>query len=212
MFLILCCKPSEEVFYGLMNKTKNLSHYNGRVWNPFDLDIQTDDYPNLQGRMLPLNPNWDGPVSSETKWSLLRSVATGWLCDLYICVSFIMYIMLYFPESKAHVTSVGPTGPTVPFLYLTRRRIRSRNVSKLTAKFMFRIVWLLWNLIATSIAKLMRHFSDFTPTTHLSLVLHICQWIRSALVKIMACCLFDTKPLSKPMLGIVNWTSRNRLQ
>ena len=30
---------------------------------------------------------------------------------------------------------------------------------------------------------------------------HMCQWIRSALVQIMACCLFGTKPLSKPMLG-----------
>ena len=30
---------------------------------------------------------------------------------------------------------------------------------------------------------------------------HMWQWIRSALVQIMACCLFGTKPLSKPMLG-----------
>ena len=30
---------------------------------------------------------------------------------------------------------------------------------------------------------------------------HICQWIGSALVQILACHLFGTKPLSKPMLG-----------
>ena len=37
-------------------------------------------------------------------------------------------------------------------------------------------------------------------------------WIRSALVQIMAWRLFDAKPLSKPMLAIVNWTLRNKLQ
>ena len=36
--------------------------------------------------------------------------------------------------------------------------------------------------------------------------------IGSALVQIMACCLFDSKPISKPMLAIVNWTVRNKLQ
>ena len=30
---------------------------------------------------------------------------------------------------------------------------------------------------------------------------YMCQWIRSLLVQIMACRLFGTKPLSKPMLG-----------
>ena len=30
---------------------------------------------------------------------------------------------------------------------------------------------------------------------------YMCQWIGSALVQIMTCCLFHTKPLSKPMLG-----------
>ena len=30
---------------------------------------------------------------------------------------------------------------------------------------------------------------------------YMCQWIGSALVQIMAWCLFGTKPLSKPMLG-----------
>ena len=30
---------------------------------------------------------------------------------------------------------------------------------------------------------------------------YMCQWIRSALVQIMACRLFGTKPLSKPMLS-----------
>ena len=30
---------------------------------------------------------------------------------------------------------------------------------------------------------------------------YMCQWIRSALDQIMACCLFGAKPLSKPMLG-----------
>ena len=29
----------------------------------------------------------------------------------------------------------------------------------------------------------------------------MCQWIGSTLVQIMACRLFGTKPLSKPMLG-----------
>ena len=30
---------------------------------------------------------------------------------------------------------------------------------------------------------------------------YMCQWVCSTLVQIMACCLFGTKPLSKPMLG-----------
>ena len=39
------------------------------------------------------------------------------------------------------------------------------------------------------------------------------QWIKSALVQIMACRLFSTKPFSKPMCWvIVNWTLRNKLQ
>ena len=37
--------------------------------------------------------------------------------------------------------------------------------------------------------------------THLPLSPHICQWIGWALVQIMACRLFGTKLLSKPMLG-----------
>ena len=40
---------------------------------------------------------------------------------------------------------------------------------------------------------------------------YMCQWIRSALVQIMACRLFGAKPLSKPMLFIVNWTLRNKI-
>ena len=38
------------------------------------------------------------------------------------------------------------------------------------------------------------------------------QWIRSALVKIMACHLFGAKPLSKLMWDIVNWTLVKKLQ
>ena len=38
------------------------------------------------------------------------------------------------------------------------------------------------------------------------------QWIRSALAQIMACRPFGAKPLSKPVLVIVNGTSRNKLQ
>ena len=38
------------------------------------------------------------------------------------------------------------------------------------------------------------------------------QLIKSALVQIMACCLLGAKPLFKPMLGIVKWTPRNKLQ
>ena len=30
---------------------------------------------------------------------------------------------------------------------------------------------------------------------------YMCQWIGSALIQIMACRLFDAKPLSKPILG-----------
>ena len=36
----------------------------------------------------------------------------------------------------------------------------------------------------------------------------MCQWIRSAVRQIMPCRLFCAKPLSKPMLGIINWTLR----
>ena len=38
------------------------------------------------------------------------------------------------------------------------------------------------------------------------------QWIRSALVQIMACRLFGAKPSSKPMLGSCELTHRNKLQ
>ena len=39
------------------------------------------------------------------------------------------------------------------------------------------------------------------------------QWIGSALVQIMACCLFGAKPLSKPICWvIVNWTPGDKLQ
>ena len=38
------------------------------------------------------------------------------------------------------------------------------------------------------------------------------QWIGSALVQIMACRPIGAKPLSKPMLGYVNWTHRNKFQ
>ena len=46
---------------------------------------------------------------------------------------------------------------------------------------------------------------------------YMCQWIGSALVHIMACHLFGTKPLSEPnkfnqYSVIVNWTPRNKLQ
>ena len=37
------------------------------------------------------------------------------------------------------------------------------------------------------------------------------QCIRSALIQIMACCLFGAKPLSKPMRVIVYWSLRNKL-
>ena len=38
------------------------------------------------------------------------------------------------------------------------------------------------------------------------------QWIGSALVQIMTCRLFGAKPSFKPMLGLVNWTLRNKLK
>ena len=43
-------------------------------------------------------------------------------------------------------------------------------------------------------------------------VTYMRQWIGSALVQIVACRLFGAKPLSKPMLVIVNWTLTNKLQ
>ena len=43
-------------------------------------------------------------------------------------------------------------------------------------------------------------------------VAYMRQWIGSALVQTMACRLFGTKPLSKPMQGFVNWTLRKKLQ
>ena len=38
------------------------------------------------------------------------------------------------------------------------------------------------------------------------------QWIRWALVQMMACHLFGAKLLSKPMLVVINWTLKNKLQ
>ena len=40
---------------------------------------------------------------------------------------------------------------------------------------------------------------------------YMCQWIQSALVQIMACSLFATKPLYKPMF-VINWTLKNKFQ
>ena len=54
------------------------------------------------------------------------------------------------------------------------------------------------------------HFRNFNSSP-LSAA-YMCQWIGSALVQIMACCLFSAKSLSKPMLVIVDWTLRNKLQ
>ena len=47
----------------------------------------------------------------------------------------------------------------------------------------------------------MNQWCCLASITHLPQVLHICQGIRSALVQIMACHLFSTKPLCKPMLA-----------
>ena len=41
---------------------------------------------------------------------------------------------------------------------------------------------------------------------------HMRQWIGSTLVKIIDYHLFGAKPLSKPMVAIVNWTLRNKFQ
>ena len=41
---------------------------------------------------------------------------------------------------------------------------------------------------------------------------YILQWIRSALVQIMAWCLVGAKQLSEPMLEYFMWTTRNKLQ
>ena len=40
----------------------------------------------------------------------------------------------------------------------------------------------------------------------------MCQWFGSAFVQIMACRLIGAKPLSRPILGYVNWPLRNELQ
>ena len=51
-----------------------------------------------------------------------------------------------------------------------------------------------------------------TFITHLPLVPHICQWIGSALIQIMACRLFGAKPLSKPELDYYQLDPMNKLQ
>ena len=57
-------------------------------------------------------------------------------------------------------------------------------------------------------------FSIFTDIHQLipPSAVYMRQWIGSALVQIMACRLFGTKPLSKQCWVIVNWTLRNKLQ
>ena len=59
-----------------------------------------------------------------------------------------------------------------------------------------------------SVSTLMSNFRsciNMTVTceelTHLFLVPHICQWTGSALVQVMACCLFGNKPLPELMLA-----------
>ena len=56
----------------------------------------------------------------------------------------------------------------------------------------------------------MHNKSAFNPSPRS--VAYTRQWIGSPLVQIMACRLFKAKPLSKPMLGFVNWTLKNKLQ
>ena len=52
--------------------------------------------------------------------------------------------------------------------------------------------------------------SEDTLNSSPSSAAYMRQWIGSALVQIMACRLFGAKPLSKPMLAIINWNDRNK--
>ena len=47
----------------------------------------------------------------------------------------------------------------------------------------------------------------YFQSTHLPIVLHMCQWTGLALVQIMACRLFGAKPLPEPMLGCFQFYS-----
>ena len=54
------------------------------------------------------------------------------------------------------------------------------------------------------------HNSKFNSSSPSAAYMH--QWTGSALVQIMACPLFGTKPLSKPMLGYCQLDPMNKLQ
>ena len=51
--------------------------------------------------------------------------------------------------------------------------------------------------------------SENTINSSLTSAAYMRQWIGSALVQKMTCLLFGAKPLSKPMLAIINWNLRN---
>ena len=57
-----------------------------------------------------------------------------------------------------------------------------------------------------------RHYTSSAINSSPPSDAHMRQWIRSALVQIIACRLFGAKPLSKPMLIYCQWTLRNKIQ
>ena len=81
---------------------------------------------------------------------------------------------------------------------------------------------ILWCHMASSGANELRSSDFYVASPNLVIIVlvdssppsatYMHQWLWSALVEITACCLFSTKPLSKPIWVIVNWTLRNKLQ
>ena len=68
-----------------------------------------------------------------------------------------------------------------------------------------------WALtFAVSYARAWGEFFSLTHPPPSAACMH--QWIGSALFKILVGRLFGVKSLSKPILGIVNWTLKNKLQ
>ena len=132
----------------------------------------------------------------NTDDSLTVMVAAGALGEQGICNHQFHIICKYNPDSKVRGANMGPTwvlsAPGWPHVGPMNLTIKDRLPN-----------WYLGlhTYIKLRSAKINHNepvvvFNSSTPSAT-----YMRQLIGSALVQIMACCLFDTKPLSKPMLG-----------
>ena len=84
-------------------------------------------------------------------------------------------------------------------LHLQKCSHKSKCTHYVYVYIVVRFIW--FNIIICQYACTTNTSSQLSYNSSPPSAANIRQWIGSALVQIMACCLFGTKPLSKPMLG-----------